>query len=123
MVEGNKKLATDVQKFYCSANGKPIGPLAVKQLCASMQVPEVSQTETVGGVKLLFAYLSLQGYYPNDPYKPNQDAFSVSAMQGDSKWFGVFDGHGAEGHKCARFCADKVCRLGEWGSVFFTDPC
>ena len=43
--------------------------------------------------------------------KPNQDSYSVvPQFGGDSKrsFFGIYDGHGKEGHSCAWFVRDNV---------------
>lgn len=45
------------------------------------------------------------------PNKDNQDAFSVLPNFGnDPNWrfFAVYDGHGKDGHLCARFARDHV---------------
>ena len=47
------------------------------------------------GIMLRYAYLSQRGYYPEDLYKANQDAFKVvPKFNGDRDqiFFGVFDG-------------------------------
>ena len=56
------------------------------------------------GITLRYAYLSQRGYYPEDLYKANQDAFKViPAFNGDTSTFfmGVFDGHGSDGDAIA----------------------
>jgi serine/threonine protein phosphatase PrpC len=43
--------------------------------------------------------------------KENQDSFSILpklSNQSDQALFGVFDGHGKEGHFCSRYARDKV---------------
>ena len=58
-------------------------------------------TEVIcGGLKLRYAYLSQRGYYPDDPHKPNQDAFYFAdkfANQASDAFFAVYDGHGRDG--------------------------
>lgn len=48
--------------------------------------------------------------------KDNQDAFIVLPDFGSGSerqaFFGIFDGHGKDGHHCARFARDNVC--GDW---------
>ena len=76
------------------------------------------------GLSLVVAALSQRGYYPEALTKPNQDAFVCSAEPlergggggggggGMARYaFGVFDGHGATGDLCARFCRDNVPSL------------
>ena len=63
------------------------------------------------GVTLRYAYLSQRGYYPEDLYKANQDAFKVvPAFNGDPNQilFGVFDGHGVDGDSCSYFVRDNI---------------
>jgi len=58
-----------------------------------------------------YAYLSMRGYYPFDASKPNQDAFLIQENFGGVKGdllLTVFDGHGKEGHKCAKFAKKKL---------------
>ena len=59
--------------------------------------------------------MSLRGYYPEDPEKPNQDAFSIlthfppdSNTKSTRSFFGVFDGHGEHGHDVAQFVRDAL---------------
>eukprot|EP00574_Skeletonema_japonicum_P009982 CAMPEP_0201719612 /NCGR_PEP_ID=MMETSP0593-20130828/4784_1 /ASSEMBLY_ACC=CAM_ASM_000672 /TAXON_ID=267983 /ORGANISM="Skeletonema japonicum, Strain CCMP2506" /LENGTH=740 /DNA_ID=CAMNT_0048210095 /DNA_START=26 /DNA_END=2248 /DNA_ORIENTATION=+ len=66
---------------------------------------------TFGGVSVRYAYLSQRGYYPDDPYKANQDSYSVTknfiGRESDA-FFGVYDGHGRDGDKCAQFARDHL---------------
>jgi len=64
-----------------------------------------------GNFNISYAVLSQRGYYPESPNKANQDAFTVvTNLFGDSHQalFAVFDGHGKDGDKCARFCKKQV---------------
>lgn len=64
-------------------------------------------------ISLRYAFFSQRGFYPDDPFKPNQDSFCVheavsqiKSNKGKVKMdslFGVFDGHGKDGHHCAQF--------------------
>jgi len=72
------------------------------------RVDAIDRTRTIqcGGIKLRFAYLSQRGKYPDDPDKPNQDAYCIKhnfQNQTDDAYMGVFDGHGKDGHGCAQF--------------------
>ena len=64
---------------------------------------EKAQTVTCGGVTMTYAYLSQRGFYPDDPFKANQDAYCVQKGLRDTNdaFFGVFDGHGKDGDGCA----------------------
>jgi len=60
---------------------------------------------------LRYAYLSQRGYYPEDLYKANQDAFKVVPKFNGNKneiFFGVFDGHGVDGDSCSYFVRDNI---------------
>lgn len=65
-----------------------------------------------GGLRLRYAYYSQKGYYPDDPHKPNQDAYSVTesfgARDSNDSFFAVYDGHGRDGDLCAQFARDKM---------------
>lgn len=53
-------------------------------------------------LSLLFAASSQRGYYPSDRDKANQDAYiSGLSLSSEGVLFGVFDGHGDQGDKCA----------------------
>ena len=57
------------------------------------------------------AYLSQNGYYPDDPEHDNQDAFQViSDLDGDDGVLmaGVFDGHGEYGDDCSGFVRERI---------------
>lgn len=63
------------------------------------------------GITLRYAYLSQRGYYPEDLYKANQDAFKViPKFNGfkDQIFLGVFDGHGVDGDACSYFVRDNI---------------
>ena len=58
-----------------------------------------------------FAHWSQRGYYPDNPQKQNQDACGVSlkfAGEDGDALFCVYDGHGMEGHDCARFAKKRL---------------
>jgi len=58
-----------------------------------------------------YAYVTQRGYYPDDLYKNNQDAFRITpSVGGDSSTFfaGVFDGHGSDGDACSAFVRDAI---------------
>ena len=66
-----------------------------------------------------YAYWSQRGYYPDEPNKPNQDAFFVpspeasnskNATSTDALW-GVLDGHGPYGHDCSAYAKQHLPRL------------
>ena len=78
---------------------------------------EVEDTQTLklkDFGQITFASASQGGYYPNDKDKANQDAFISGAQVSGIKkedngiLFAVFDGHGPNGHTCARKARDHV---------------
>lgn len=67
---------------------------------------------TLGGKTMQFGVVGFRGFYPDEPYKENQDKFAVVLP---SEWddqstamFGVFDGHGSMGDKCADFAMKQM---------------
>ena len=73
---------------------------------------ELGITPNGVGITLRYAYVSQRGYYPDDLYKANQDAFKISTKFNQSDkpqmLLGVFDGHGGEGDRCSYFVRDKI---------------
>ena len=74
-------------------------------------IPESKVIDTKD-IRLRYAYFSQRGFYPDDPFKPNQDSYCVhesisqQSQHGGVKMdslFGVFDGHGKDGDGCAQF--------------------
>lgn len=63
------------------------------------------------GLTLRVAALTQRGYYPQQPYKANQDAFAVEpAVVDDGHWFAVYDGHGPCGEKVSEYAARHVVK-------------
>ena len=88
-------------------------PLTQEEVNARIQCSDGTLRYELGktGISLRYAYLSQRGYYPEDLYKANQDAFKVvPAFNGDQNQilFGVFDGHGVDGDSCSYFVLDNV---------------
>ena len=88
-------------------------PLSQEEVNARIQCCDKTQHFTLGktGIKLRYAYLSQRGYYPEDLYKANQDAFKIVPNFGGDKsrlFFGVFDGHGQDGDHCSYFVRDNI---------------
>jgi serine/threonine protein phosphatase PrpC/CRP-like cAMP-binding protein len=85
-------------------------PLTPQQINARIDASPVSLKFIKNDLNWSYAWVSQRGYYPNAPYKENQDAYTCLPKfgdQGDMSFFGIFDGHGKDGHLCARF-ASKV---------------
>ncbi|KAL7498594.1 hypothetical protein ACHAWT_010129 [Skeletonema menzelii] len=79
----------------------------------NQRIDSINETcvKTFGGVSVRYAYLSQRGYYPDDPHKANQDSYSIThnfiGRESDA-FFGVYDGHGRDGDKCAHFVRDQL---------------
>ena len=88
-------------------------PLTEEEVNARIQCSSKASVFPLGktGYSLRYAYLSQRGYYPEDLYKANQDAFKiVENFGGNSETIllGVFDGHGPAGHHCAAFARGSL---------------
>jgi serine/threonine protein phosphatase PrpC len=61
-------------------------------------------------VRLHFLLVHPGSHSPSAPGKENQDTFSVIPKfdNFDAGFFGVYDGHGKEGHLCSRYIRDRV---------------
>jgi len=74
-------------------------------------IPE-SKTVTINGVTMTYAYVSQRGFYPEEPFKANQDAYCVHDTElcknRNDALFGVFDGHGKDGDGCAIFAKTNL---------------
>lgn len=60
---------------------------------------------------MTYAYISLRGFYPDDPFKNNQDAYAVKHSVSKHKndmLFSVFDGHGKDGDGCAIYAKKQL---------------
>lgn len=84
-----------------------ITPLTHQQYQERTDTPKASLKISTNYIKGSFAWNSFRGYYPSERLKPNQDSLIISSMFGEAKlsqsFFGVFDGHGRDGHFCSRF--------------------
>lgn len=86
-------------------------PMTLAEIESRIESIEKTRTAVFGGIKIRYAYLSQRGYYPDDAHKPNQDSFSVTqnfAGQDTDGFFGVYDGHGRDGDKCAQYARDTL---------------
>lgn len=74
-------------------------------------VIEESNEIHLSGLKIRYAYVTQRGFYPDDDSKPNQDSVVVNTNFGknpNDAHFAVFDGHGRDGDKCAKFAAKHL---------------
>jgi len=85
-------------------------PMTKREIHQRIDCIDETRSATFGGVSVRYAYLSQRGYYPDDAHKANQDSYAVTHDFADRKtdaFFGVFDGHGRDGDKCAHFVRDN----------------
>lgn len=98
------------------ANGGPEAamnkPKKEEKALRKVECSDESREIICGGLRLRYAYFSQKGYYPDDPHKPNQDAYSVTerfgARETNDAFFAVYDGHGRDGDLCAQFARDNM---------------
>lgn len=100
-----------------NAAGHLVAEEVVKRRMGSVETKEIILGDAKSGndedlIHVRYAALTQRGYYPDDPYKENQDDYFISvskfgAGEGDA-FFAVFDGHGDKGHDCSRFAKDKL---------------
>ena len=113
MKEALKKRAADAKRKTLEAHQaaqekKKRGPLTPS---------EIFERTTKGSGSMLnvvYCWRSQRGYYPGEPYKRNQDACLVldeEKTNGFAGYFGVYDGHGKSGDKCAEYVRDTVPKL------------
>ena len=106
-------LVNSPRPHHSSGSGgmKP-NPLTEQELQQRIDAAKQSQSLELGGVSFRYAWVSQRGYYPESPDKDNQDCYVISPSFGPTSeqqaFFGIFDGHGKDGHHCARFARDHV---------------
>jgi len=86
-------------------------PMTMAEIESRIESIEYTKTATLGGIKVRYAYLSQRGYYPDDPNKANQDAYSIAlnfGNQSSDAFLGVYDGHGRDGDQCAIFARKSL---------------
>lgn len=73
------------------------------------------QTFIHSGIAIKYAWVSQRGYYPDALDKDNQDSCSAApcifpkdGILPEIALFGVYDGHGVQGHLCSRFVSKQV---------------
>jgi len=97
-----------------TSEGPEAEPMTNAEIESRIESIEKTKNVVLGGMKLRYAYLSQRGYYPDDPNKPNQDAFSITNNFCDQEadaYFAVYDGHGRDGDKCAQFSRENLPKL------------
>eukprot|EP00600_Ochromonadales_sp_CCMP1393_P006191 CAMPEP_0174958214 /NCGR_PEP_ID=MMETSP0004_2-20121128/2501_1 /TAXON_ID=420556 /ORGANISM="Ochromonas sp., Strain CCMP1393" /LENGTH=1206 /DNA_ID=CAMNT_0016206405 /DNA_START=132 /DNA_END=3749 /DNA_ORIENTATION=- len=88
-------------------------PLTDSEIKERVDAAPSSQNLKIAGVTIRYGWVSQRGYYPDALNKDNQDSYYVSPNFGSSgvgeqALFCVFDGHGRDGHFCARYARDHL---------------
>ena len=92
---------------YLKISGSPLKPSELK---SRMQF--ASNNMVVKNRPCSYSAVCFRGWYPKTPTKANQDDFGIlmpaEIGNNDMALFGVFDGHGATGDKCANFAKAHI---------------
>lgn len=79
------------------------------------EAPQSSENFLHCGISIKYAWASQRGYYPDSPDKDNQDCYSIlpsikmrDGATTDVALFGVYDGHGSDGHLSSRYARNQV---------------
>ena len=89
-------------------------PLSDRELQSRIECPDSTLSMSIESTNIRYAYVSQRGYYPDALSKENQDCYTAMPRLEnleDHAFFGVYDGHGKEGHLCARYVRDHVSLL------------
>lgn len=88
----------------------PHSPLAQQDILARVQ--QEASVIKLSKRSLNYGVVCFRGYYPDTPYKANQDDYTVMFPDRFNDptmaLFGVFDGHGHVGEKCARYMSASL---------------
>lgn len=102
--------------------------LSAVEIKERTDAPLKSEIIHYAGMKIKYGYVSQRGYYPDSPNKENQDSFLVvpsfeiqpkDEQPATAAFFGVFDGHGKDGHLCSRFVKKRVSIVIYYFSICF----
>jgi hypothetical protein len=116
----SKPSGSDPKKSRSNSVSSPISPqykrgLSKDEIQLRIVAPNSCQSFVHCGISIKYAWVSQRGYYPDTPDKDNQDSCSVAPSLFEKNgtlptvaMFGVYDGHGAEGHLCSRFVSSQV---------------
>ena len=116
----SKPSVKDPKKSGSRSVSSPISPqykrgLSKDEIQMRIVAPKSCQTFVHCGISVKYAWASQRGYYPDSPDKDNQDSCSVApslfekiATLPSVALFGVYDGHGTDGHLCSRFVSSQV---------------
>lgn len=109
----SKNLDVNSRKFPSNSNKMN---LSQHEIELRIDKPLNSQSFVHSGISIKYAWASQRGYYPDALDKENQDSYSILPMikvkDGaiDVALFGVYDGHGNDGHLAARYARNQVSK-------------
>ena len=96
-------------------NASKIGSLSRHEIELRIDAPPNSEKFTHSGITFKYAWASQRGYYPDSPDKENQDSYSIlpsvtekSSESPNVAFFGVYDGHGNDGHLSSLYAKNQV---------------
>lgn len=99
---------------YSSSHASKRG-LSKDEIQMRIVAPKSCQTFIHSGIAIKYAWVSQRGYYPDSLDKDNQDSCSAApcifpkdGILPEIALFGVYDGHGPQGHLCSRFVSTQV---------------
>ena len=95
---------------YDSYDDEP-PPLTEAEIQSRIQKGSGTQTMSGDNYKLVYAWLSQRGYYPESLDKNNQDACKIIRHLDNDRnkaYFGVYDGHGHYGDLVSGFVRDQI---------------
>jgi hypothetical protein len=108
-------------KAAISKNGKSAyglyksSNLSQQEIELRTEAPQFSKEFHHSRVNIKYAWASQRGYYPDSLDKENQDSYSILPSivtkvhsQTDVALFGVYDGHGTDGHLASRYVRNEV---------------
>ena len=116
----SKPSVNDPKKSGSRSVSSPISPshkrgLSKDEIQMRIVAPKSCHSFDHCGVSIKYAWVSQRGYYPDSPDKDNQDSCSVAPNLFEKNgslptvaMFGVYDGHGPDGHLCSRFVSSQV---------------
>jgi serine/threonine protein phosphatase PrpC len=118
VTDTSTKVSTDEPQSLPELDGNGnLMPFEVSLRRSSSMRPHqtrMQSTDQNSTTLISYAYATQRGYYPDDPHKHNQDAYSIiESFDGDSNssFFAVYDGHGPYGDECSKFAKIELPKL------------
>ena len=109
----SKSIASIIERT--GQNASKISSLSRHEIELRIDAPPNSEKFTHSGITFKYAWASQRGYYPDSPDKENQDSYTIlpsvivkSGGSPDTAFFGVYDGHGNDGHLSSLYAKNQV---------------